>query len=167
MTDANLKNQLANDPGFAIGIILANNPEEVVDRLHGIGYRVSSADDCWAAIKDLIAKGDTKNLKYCLSVPFIGERADPELAAAIGQVSGSMVQKSSNGETIDAADIFGGLATGILYTLNGSSGNLNRPTGTGTAPVAPAKDNTMLWVLSGLAVVAIVLILVFALRRKK
>lgn len=168
MTDANVKNQLASDPGYAIGLILANNPEEVVERLHAVGYKVTSADDCWAAINDLIRRGNTQELKYVLSVPFIAERADPELAALIGQVSGSMSTKSTSGQGIDAQDIFGGLATGILYTLGSANGQLNRPGTTGAStPPAPTsqQNNTMLWL--GIAGAVVVLILLVLLLRKK
>lgn len=167
MTNSSLKNRLATDPGFAIAVILENNPEEVVERLHGVGYKVTSLDDVWAAIKDLINKGDQRNLKEVLSVPFISERADSDLAAAIGQVSGGMVQKSTNSTgSISAADVFGGLATGILYTLQSSQGQFNKPAGSTGTSTTPAKDNTLMWVaLAGGGI--IVLILLIALLRKK
>ena len=168
MTNADLKNLLANDPGFGIGIILSNNPEDVVENLHAAGYKVTSADDCWAAIKDLIRRGETRLLKQVLSVEFRADRADPELAAAIGQVAGGMQTKSGNGNDISATDIFGGLATGILYTLQSSQGNLNRPNqGTNPNTQPPKKDNTTMWIVVAVAVVVLILLIILIARRRK
>ena len=161
MTNLELRNRLMTDPDFGISFILANNPEAVINNLRGLDFNVDDVSDAFEAINELLERGNTEAVERALSVPMLTDEVDPATVvivtdAAQGLRGGRKSTGSDNPWNV--GNIFAGLATGYLAMINGRANpgvaQVNTTTGSGTP--TPAKNNTTLYIIIALVVLAII-----------
>lgn len=156
-----------SDPNYALGVIIANNPEDVADNLNNMGFNVSNFDDIANALNALLEKGDKQKYIDALSVKIRQERMSPQEIAIVTQQGAAMMQVAGGtAKSFDWNAAFAGLATGTLTYLSATGGNRVAPTTpAATTPPKPA-DNTGMWVGIGIGVLVLIIILIIALKKK-
>lgn len=163
-----LKDRLLTDPHFIFQYIYANNPDQVILNLRALGERISNEDDVMRVVGDLLESGNEAILIEAFSVPFLTDQIDPaevalipEVAVALNTVAGGPARK------VDISAVLGALATGAVAYM-GMTGQ-TKPQGaaaTATAPTPPKKDNTLQIVLIGAGVLAAIVVIIVALKKK-
>jgi len=163
------------DPNYAVGYIIANNPEAVADNLRNMGFIVSTPDDIIRALNALLERGDQALFIQALTVELNQERVTPEEMAVIAEQADAMLraagQKSTGaaqGGNFNWAALMGGLATGALFFLNSSGQNQVNPTNptNPNTPPPPPKSNAGLYIGIGIGVVVLIIILLLVFRKK-
>ena len=162
------------DPNFAVSFILENNSPAVADNIRAMGVVVSTQQDIANALNAFLADGRGDLFVQALSVPVNTDSISQETlmilaeaAQASSNIAGGPTTKSANGG-FDVNALFGGLATGTLFYLNQTGKPVN-PTGTAanTPPAAARQDNTMTYVMIGVAVIVVVVVIIALVKAKK
>lgn len=174
-TIQSLRDRLLSDPHFVFQYIYGNNPDQVIEHLRALGFRVSTADDVMHATGTLIEQGRGDLLEQVYNVPFLTDQVDPAEVTMIQEVATAM---AANRATITGGPkravkidwgsvlgvVAGGAATVLLSQLGG--GQQQQQQQQQQPPQPQPKDNTktILMIVGGTVLLAVILVLVF---RKK
>lgn len=171
MTNEELRNRLLTDPDFGVSFIIGNNPEAVMENLRGLDFNVNTVEDAFEVINELLSIGNIDAVQRALSVPMLTDQVDPAtvvVATGAAEALSPKGRRKSTGAGTDnpwnVGNIFAGLATGYLAIINGRANQQVNQVTTGTTSgggQTPTKDNTILYVIIALVVVALIALLVF------
>ncbi len=165
-------------PDYAVAFIIGNNPEAVADNVRQMGFIASDADGIVRALNAMLADGRGEDFIQALSVPVRTDRLTAEELAVLGEQSvaisraygkaatGSNSYKDESGG-FNWNALFGGLASGTLAYLQLNGANQVNPGAAQPTTPPPAKDNTLTWVLGGIAVIVLVVVVVIAIKASK
>lgn len=158
------------DPNYAVGVMIANNPEDIADNLNNMGFNVSTPEDISNALNALLEKGEGQKFIQALSVKVRQDRMSSQEVAIVTQMGAAQMQ--ANGGTAKAFDInaaFAGLATGALAYLAATGTNTVAPgaAAAGGAPKPPVPpDNSGMWIGIGIGVLVLVVVVLLLMKKK-
>jgi len=172
-TIQSLRDRLLSDPHFVFQYIYGNNPDQVIEHLRALGFRVSTADDVMNATGTLIEQGRGDLLAQVYSVPFLTDQVDPaevtmmqEVATAMAANQATITGGPKRAVKIDWGNVLGVVAGGaaavLLSQLGG--GQQQQQQQQQQQPLQPQpKDNTktILMIVGGTVLLAVILVLVF------
>jgi hypothetical protein len=158
------------DPNYAVGVMIANNPEDIADNLNNMGFNVSNFQDISNALNELLQKGQGNRFVEALSVKVRQDRMSPQEVAIVTQMGAAQMQV--NGGTAKSFDLnaaFAGLATGALAYLAATGTNTVAPgAAAGNQPPRPPAppDNTGMWIGIGIGALVLVVVLILVMKKK-
>lgn len=182
MTTEELKYKLLNDPVFLINFILDNNPGEVAERMMQVGYSVSTdKDEQLQVVNELWESGKSDDLIYVLSVPYVPEKVSSLYDQAIEEAAETVLSRSVTTRSSDGTSsgfgvnqilgILAGALTGYISTSGGVASGINSTNqipnyNTGSYfNQSPQKDNTVWWIVGSILFVALVILVIFLIRK--
>lgn len=156
-----------SDPDYALGVIIANNPEDVADNLNNNGFTVSSHQDIADALNELLDRGDKELFRQVLTVPIRQDRMPSEQVAIVAtQAAGMTRAAGGQAKSFDVNAAFGGLATGVLSYLAATGANQVNPNSAAAPKPPEEKDNTMLYVGIGVGAILLIVLVLILLKKK-
>lgn len=81
-----LRDRLLTDPSFIFHYIYGNNPDAVIENMRALGFSISSADDVFGSVNQLLEKGRTDLVHNAFSVPILTDQMDPTEIAMVKEV---------------------------------------------------------------------------------
>lgn len=157
-----------SDPNYALGVMIANNPEAIADNLNNNGFIVSDHQGIADALNEILDRKDYALFKQVLSVPIRLDRMGPEEVNIVTTQAAAMTRAAGgSAKSFDLNAAFGGLATGVLTYLAATGTTAVDPNGAKAPPKPPEKDNTMLYVGIGVGAVLLIILLFIGLKKGK
>jgi len=95
MTLKTLRDQLLSNPHFVVSYIVGNNPGAVEDRLRAMGFTISTEDDIFETLNELLRDGRTEEFREALTVPILTDGRDAAELAVLADVAKANMQATS------------------------------------------------------------------------
>ncbi len=87
MTVKTLRDQLLSNPAFVVNYIVENNPGAVEDRLRAMGFIISTPDDIFETLSELLRDGRLDDFREALTVPILTDGRDAAELAIVADIS--------------------------------------------------------------------------------